>query len=117
VDFRQFADFQPLTAGRLIPVFVPGIIAMKLSEVFAHLSVMNQEPLGGFTEIYRALREESGKLAATERKLAKAAAAAGYTPPDWGGRFTDLFVGRSGPGGGVDVTPAVLAFFLISVPT
>jgi hypothetical protein len=85
---------------------------MRFTEAMAHLAVALRDPLAEHTELLRAMREGSEGLEATERKLSRMAAADGY-PFDWGGTFKDLFRGKPGPGGGFDVSPTVLAFYLI----
>jgi hypothetical protein len=86
---------------------------MKFNEFMAHLAVALNDRLPEYTEVLRAVREgiDDG-LETTERKLARMAADEGYRF-DWGsGTFKLLLHAKSGPGGGLETTPTVLAFFL-----
>src|SRR5262245_36803106 len=88
---------------------------MKFSEAIARLTVAHREPLAVYTDLLRTIREGiDDELEAKERALSRIAAKDGY-PFDWGGgTFKSLLYGKSGPGGGLETTPHILALFLVA---
>lgn len=73
---------------------------MKLNDYSARLSVLFDRPISEFTELRRALSEQSSHFGADDDLPALEA---------------NLLKGRSGPGGGLDVTPFIATFVLLAV--
>jgi hypothetical protein len=83
---------------------------MKMTDFIEDAALLSNQPVGGYVEIFRHMREGSRKLVDYERKLARTAGNRGF---DWGDDYSTLLAGKSGPGNGLDVTPGRAAYFLV----
>lgn len=85
---------------------------MKLNTFCGHLVHLLDTPMSEFTELQRALKEQSAHFN-PEDKLNKAVR---EYAKDTGISFDpDLLKGRAGPGGGIELDPFRAAFFLLAV--
>jgi hypothetical protein len=86
---------------------------VQFNEFQARFAIAYRDRLTEHNDLLREAREGARTLEATEKRLARMAAAEGY-PVDWGGvPFTKLLHGKSGPHGGLEATLANVGFYLV----
>lgn len=85
---------------------------MKLNTFCGHLVPLLNLPMSEFTELLRALKEQSAHFDPEDKINQKVRA---YADGAGIGFDPNLLKGRAGPGGGIEVDPFRAAFFLLAV--